>query len=55
MIKLTCSIFMSSNKSNFCIIFFIFFFIYIKMSEESSAKYYQDNKESLQKKAVERY
>ena len=50
MIKLTCSIFISSN------IFFIYiFFKYIKMSKDSSAKYYQNDKERFQKKACERY
>ena len=28
--------------------------MYIKMSENSSAKYYQDNKEKLQKNALEK-
>ena len=32
--------------------FSLFFFTYIKMSKNSSAKYYQDNKERLQKKLV---
>ena len=32
--------------------FFIIFFIYIKMSKNLSAKYYQENKERLQKKLV---
>ena len=50
MIKLNCSIFISSNS------FFIFCFTYVKMSKNSSAKYYQENKERLQKKKVcERY
>ena len=40
--KLTCSIFMSSN----------IFFTRIKMSKDSSAKYYQNNKERRQKKFV---
>ena len=35
--------------------FFFFFFTYIKMSKNSSTKYYQDNKERLQKKDRERY
>ena len=48
MIKLICSIFMSSNN------FFIIFFRCIKLSKDSSAKYYQNNKERLQKKARER-
>ena len=34
---------------------FFFFFIYIKMSKDLSAKYYQGNKEKLQTKAWERY
>ena len=46
MIKLTCSIFMSSNN------YFIIFFTYIKISKDSSAKYYQNDKESLQKDLV---
>ena len=46
MIKLTCSIFMSSNN------YFIIFFTDIKMSKDSSAKYYQNDKESLQKDLV---
>ena len=40
---------MSSNN------FFINFFTYIKMSKNSSAKYYQENKERLQKKICKRY
>ena len=43
-IKLTCSIFISSYN------FYIFFFTYIKMYKDSSAKYYQNNKEKLRKK-----
>ena len=45
----------------FFIVFFIislfidFFFTYIKMSENLLAKYYQGNKERLQKEARERY
>ena len=35
--------------------FIIFFFIYIKVSKNLSAKYYQESKERLQKKARERY
>ena len=31
------------------------FFIYIKMSKNLPAKYYQENKERLQRKAHERY
>ena len=41
---------MSSN--NF---FIIFFFTYIKFPKDSSAKYYQNNKERLQKEAREKY
>ena len=37
---------MSSNN------YFIIFFTYIKMSKDSSAKYYQNDKESLQKDLV---
>ena len=44
-IKMICSIFMSSN--NFFLGFF--FFTYIKMSKNSSAKYHLNNKERLQK------
>ena len=44
MIKLTCSIFISSNN------FFIIFLTYIKMSKDSSAKYYQNIKERYKKK-----
>ena len=41
---------------NFFVNFLIFFFIYIKMSKNLSAKYYQENKERLQKKkACERH
>ena len=40
--KLTCSIFMFSNIFLTC----------IKMSKDSSAKYYQNNKERRQKKFV---
>ena len=31
------------------------FFIYVKLSKNVSAKYYQENKERLQKKARETY
>ena len=43
MIKLTYSIFMSCNILNI-------FFTYIKIPKESSARYYQNIKERLQKK-----
>ena len=46
-IKLTFSIFLSFNH-----FFIIFFFTYIKKAKESSAKYYQNDKEKLQKKLV---
>ena len=36
-------------------IFKNFFFIYIKISKNLSAKYYQENKERLRTKARERY
>ena len=54
MIKLTCSIFIPSNKSIFFnYFFFINFFSNIKkIFKDSSAKYYEDNKERLQKKPV---
>ena len=35
--------------------FFIIFSIYIKVSKILSGKYYQENKERLQKRACERY
>ena len=35
--------------------FFLIFFTYITRSKDSSAKYYQSNKEKLKKKARERY
>ena len=63
-LKFKSDFFKSFNKFifyNFFIIFFYNFFyncivstIYIKMSENLSAKYYQENKERLQKKANER-
>ena len=48
MINSTCIIFISFEKncSNF--------FTYIKVCKDSSAKYYQNNKEKLWKKARER-
>ena len=49
MIKLICSIFVFSNN------FFINFFTYVKLSKDSSAKHYQNNKERLQGKAREKY
>ena len=36
-------------------IFIFFFFAYLKLSKDSSAKYYQNYKERLQKKARETY
>ena len=47
-LKFKSSIIKSSNKS----ILFIVFFVYIKISKKISAKYYQENKERLQKKLV---
>ena len=44
----------SSNKSNFYIQFLYNFFS-LKNFRDSSAKYYPDNKERLQKKACKRY
>ena len=44
------SIFKSSNEW----ILFMIFFIYLKMSKNSLAKYDQDNKERVQRKAHER-
>ena len=53
-VKVKSNIFKSSNKSSFykfCIyIYFKYFFIYIKMSKNSSAKYYPENKKALPKK-----
>ena len=44
----------SSNKLNFFVIFFsLLFCTYIKMSKDSAAKYYKNNKQGLQKKACE--
>ena len=56
MAKLTfkSDILKSSSKSIFYI-FFVICFIYIKISKNLSAKHYHENKESLQKKARERY
>ena len=49
MIKLTCSIFMSSHT------FFRIFFTYIKTSKDLLAKCYQINKERLPRKTREKY
>ena len=58
-IKFKSDILKYSNKFNFYIFFItfvsIFFFIYIKWSRNLSAKYNQENKERLQKKARESY
>ena len=58
-IKFKSDILKYSNKFNFYIFFItfvsIFFFIYIKRSRNLSAKYNQENKERLQKKARESY
>ena len=40
---------------NFFINTFYIFFIYIKMCKHLSAKYYSENQERLQKRALERY
>ena len=48
-------IFRSSNKSKCLFNFFIIFFIYIKVSKDSSAKYYEDYTERLQNKPRERH
>ena len=40
---------------NFSLIFFITFFIYIKLSKNLPVRYYQENKERLQKKDRETY
>ena len=47
--KSNCRIFMPSNN------FFIKYVLHIEISKDSSAKYYQNNEERLQKKACERY
>ena len=52
MINLIFSIFKSLNKLNFYINFFIYFLTYMKMSKDSSAKYYEDNKEKLPKEKL---
>ena len=44
-IKLICNIFMSSNN-------YLYVFKYIKISKDWSAKFYQKNKERLQKKSL---
>ena len=36
-------------------IFYKIFSVYVKISKDSSAKYYRDNKERLQKKARRKY
>ena len=64
-LKFKSLIFKSFNKSTFILIFSIVFFvflllfffclIYMKMSRNLSAKYYQESKERLQKIAPERY
>ena len=61
-VKLKGEIFKSSNQSIFykffyeiILIFFFFFQIYmkyIKMAQNLSAKYYQENKERLQKQSL---
>ena len=40
---------------NFLYIYIYFFLKYIEMSKDSSAKYYQNNKEILQKMSREKY
>ena len=57
MIKLKFKIdfFKSSDKFVFYKFFSNIFFIAIKISKTLSAKYYQENKERLQKRACERY
>ena len=55
-LKFKSDFFKSSNKLIFYKFFYKlflgFFFIYIKLSKNLSAKYYQENKERLQKKLV---
>ena len=50
MAKLICIILMSSNKPNF----FYFYLFFLLLLLDSSTKYYQDNKERVQKEACER-
>ena len=53
-LKFKSDIFKSSNKSISNEFLYIYiFFIYIKMSKNPSAKYYQENKERLQEKTCE--
>ena len=40
---------------NFFIFYLVIFFIYIKMSKDSSARYYPKNKEKIQKRSREKY
>ena len=54
--KVLISTFLYLLVNQFFINFFIyFFFTYIKISKDLSAKYYQDNKQRLQKNAPEKY
>ena len=50
MIKLTCNISLSFNKFFYYLL--TFFFIFVKMFKDSSARYYQDNKERHKKNLV---
>ena len=43
------------KSSNIFFDIYIYIYIYIKISKNLSAKYYQENKKRLQKKACERY
>ena len=49
-IKLTCNISLSFNKFFYYLL--TFFFIFVKMFKDSSARYYQDNKERHKKNLV---
>ena len=57
--KISSYIFKSSNKSIFYNFFYKFFVkifsTYIKVLQNLSAKYYEENKERIRKRAPERY
>ena len=43
------------NQLFIIVSFYNFFFIYMKISSDSSAEYYQENKERVQRKVCDRY
>ena len=53
MIKLTCSTFMSSNKSIF-FINFLYYVTHIKTFKDSAANYYQNKKKDTKKSLSEK-